>query len=239
MSAQVADNFTEDLHKETEVQDGVSSGYDETENRIYAVMNEDFSSEQIIQYYEKWADTYDKDLTHVAYNPPVIGATELANLYSGKHDIRILDCAAGTGLVAEELKKLGFQNVDALDPCQGMLDKAEKKNIYKNFIKDFLGTNRLPIEDGAYDAIVSVGCFCEGHVKANCLPEMARVVKPGGKIVIAMREKWLHTVADLRENLEPTMQGLHDNGTWKWVTRKVVERYHEDVAGLVYIFEIL
>jgi len=218
---------------------GVSSGFDETEDRIYAVMNENFTPEEITQYYEKWSNTYDKDLVHVGYNPPSIGAHELAALYPGEENIRILDCAAGTGLVAEELIKLGYRNIDALDACQGMLNKAKSKNIYKSLMKDFLGTNRLRIEDDTYDAIVSVGCFCEGHVKANCLPEMARVVKPGGHIVIAMRERWLHTVQDLRENLEPTMQRLHDNGTWKWVTRKVVERYHEDVTGLVYIFEIL
>ena len=30
-----------------------------------------------------------------------------------------------------------------------------------------------------YDALVSVGCFCEGHVKDDCFEELVRVVKPG------------------------------------------------------------
>ena len=37
--------------------------------------------------------------------------------------------------------------MDALDGSQEMLDEAMKKNAYKNFICDFMGTNRLDIED--------------------------------------------------------------------------------------------
>ena len=33
-----------------------------------------------------------------------------------------------------------------------------------------------------YDALVGTGCFCEGHVKSDCLPEMARVVKKGDNL---------------------------------------------------------
>jgi len=54
-----------------------------------------------------------------------------------------------------------------------------------------------------------------------------------------MREKWLLEVPELKENLELTMQRLHDKGTWKWVSRKIVDRYHDEYPGIVFIFEKL
>jgi hypothetical protein len=33
---------------------------------------------------------------------------------------------------------LGFQHIDALDPSQGMLDRAEAKNLYERYICDFI-----------------------------------------------------------------------------------------------------
>jgi ubiquinone/menaquinone biosynthesis C-methylase UbiE len=41
--------------------------------------------------------------------------------------VKILDVAAGTGLVGVELAKLGFKNIVALDYSQEMLDLAEEK----------------------------------------------------------------------------------------------------------------
>ena len=42
----------------------------------------------------------------------------------------------------------GFTQIDAVDPCKEMLALLEKKQIYNRIICDFLGTNKLLIEDG-------------------------------------------------------------------------------------------
>lgn len=46
-----------------------------------------------------------------------------------------------------QLKKHGFQHIDALDPSQGMLDKAKEKNLYERYICDFITDKHLDIED--------------------------------------------------------------------------------------------
>ena len=48
--------------------------------------------------------------------------------------IKIIDAGAGTGLAGEELFKLGYTNIDALDISQEMLNEAKKKNVYKKLI---------------------------------------------------------------------------------------------------------
>ena len=55
--------------------------------------------------------------------------------YAGDNkNIRILDVAAGTGIVGQVLNQLGFSDVDALDVSEKMLKKAREKNVYRNFI---------------------------------------------------------------------------------------------------------
>ena len=42
----------------------------------------------------------------------------------------------------------GYTNIDALDANPKMLEQARKKGIYKRLICDFMGPNRLDIQDG-------------------------------------------------------------------------------------------
>ena len=47
-----------------------------------------------------------------------------------------------------QLVRHGFTDIDAVDPSKELLALLEKKQVYKKVICDFLGTNRLPVEDG-------------------------------------------------------------------------------------------
>lgn len=44
--------------------------------------------------------------------------------------------------------KKGFKTLDALDPSQGMLDIAQEKGIYRNYICDAIGKEPLKIPAG-------------------------------------------------------------------------------------------
>ena len=46
-------------------------------------------------------------------------------------EARILDVACGTGIVAEELRPHGYDNMDGLDPVKGYLETAQHKNLYR------------------------------------------------------------------------------------------------------------
>ena len=51
-----------------------------------------------------------------------------------KDEMKIVDAAAGTGLIGVELNKLGYTNLCALDISPEMLDEAKKKNVYTKFL---------------------------------------------------------------------------------------------------------
>lgn len=42
-----------------------------------------------------------------------------------------------------QLVKLGFKNIDCLDPAEGMLETARKKNVYSRFVCNFISDEKL------------------------------------------------------------------------------------------------
>lgn len=44
--------------------------------------------------------------------------------------------------------------MDGLDPAEGMIEAARKKNVYTNLICDFMSEKKLDIDEGTYLFIV-------------------------------------------------------------------------------------
>ncbi|XP_035670394.1 uncharacterized protein LOC118411967 [Branchiostoma floridae] len=207
-------------------------------NNIRTSQRPGISLEESQDFYKTWAETYDKDTTNSNYNGPAATANLVLKLFEGKTDgVRILDVAAGTGMSGEALQKIGFCSLDALEPSEEMLLLAKEKNVYGRLIQDFLGTNRLDIVDGEYDATVMVGGMVEGHVGCDCLEELIRVVKPGGFVVICMREVNLRKVPEYRK-LEPRMKTLQNEGCWEPVSRVVFSNYCEGEEGIIFVYRV-
>lgn len=100
----------------------------------------------------------------------------------------VLDCASGTGDLALAFKRAVGDSGKVLgtDFCKEMLDlapaKAEREGLQIDF--EVADAMDLPYEDNRFDiASISFGIRnVDDPVK--CLQEMARVVKPGGKVVV-------------------------------------------------------
>ncbi len=100
----------------------------------------------------------------------------------------VLDCASGTGDLAIAFKKaVGSEgSVLAKDFCEEMIEiarpKAEKKNLDIKF--DIADVMNLVYDDNKFD--ISSISFGIRNVDdpSKGISEMARVVRPGGKVVI-------------------------------------------------------
>ncbi|XP_035679018.1 methyltransferase-like protein 27 [Branchiostoma floridae] len=214
----------------------MASHKDDIYQKVWSVQHPGISTEESQAFYSTWAPEYDKDLsTPGLYKGPSQVAEALAGVLRDRKDARILDAAAGTGLVGEELRKLEFSNIDALDANKEMLDIAKTKNVYRNLIQDFLGPNRLQVADDTYDALCCAGSFSDGHLKCDCLEEMIRIVKPGGMICLIVKEAFLLEYG----KLEPRMCELQDKGLWERVSRSVAEGYVENGNGIIFIYKVL
>lgn len=62
------------------------------------------------------------------YNAPQGAAAKFNELNLPK-DSKILDCGAGTGLLGKALTELGYTNLEALDGCEKMAEKAKEVSL--------------------------------------------------------------------------------------------------------------
>lgn len=131
----------------------------------------------------------------LAYRHSLIGAALLA-----RHRPRgagpVLDAGAGTGLLGEWLRILGYGPLEGLDISQGKLAVARGKGVYAALNCAALG-EALPFADGHFAGIISIGVFTTGHVGAEALPELRRICRRGGMIVLTVKDTvWTGGVAD-------------------------------------------
>jgi SAM-dependent methyltransferase len=140
---------------------------------------------EVAAAYDAWAATYEADMAASGYRHPTIALALLArHLAPGAGPI--LDAGVGTGLMGQWLPLVGYPLVDGLDLSAGMLAVAAQKGVYRALHQLVLG-GPLPFQDGAYAGIVSTGVFTTGHVGAEALPELIRVCRPGGVIVLTVK----------------------------------------------------
>ena len=163
--------------------------------------------EDNIKLYKVWASSYDDDFAKKNdYRSPVL-ISNYYDKYSNKNDVPVLDVGAGTGLIAEVMKKKNTIDIDAIDISPEMLESAKSKNCYNKLIEADL-TKNLDIDNNFYGAIVSAGTFTHGHIGPNALDELLRVTKPSGLFVIT-----IHSKVYVNQNFEQKFQDINEQIT--------------------------
>lgn len=96
-----------------------------------------------------------------------------------------LDCATGTGDIAEAIlmEDKGGTAI-GLDFSSKMIEEARKRHNDSRLSFDVQDISKIPFENGTFDAAtISFGIRNVDDPKA-VLEEMARVVKPGGSVIV-------------------------------------------------------
>lgn len=112
----------------------------------------------------------------------------MAPLFPALRGARVVDAAAGTGRWASYCASLGAETI-AVDFCEDMLAGAPRPAVRGDL-------NRLPLPDSLAD--VTICAFAMGYAPA-CLPELARITRRGGTILVsdvhpdAIRRGWTRT----------------------------------------------
>ncbi|XP_028396618.1 methyltransferase-like protein 27 [Dendronephthya gigantea] len=215
----------------------------ESHERVKAI-NAQTTEEELIQIYSSWSETYDQEVkSDLGYVAPRLAAEKLSeNLKKKGHsnNVNIIDVGCGTGLVCEELHKLGYKNIDGVDFSPELLKLAEGKGVYRMLKRGFMasdGCKNLGIEANQYDAAICIGVFTVGHVKGKGFDDLVHVVKPGGLACFTIRK----CIADDPEyGYDEKMDELIKLKKWSLVSKCQIV-YHEvnNYKCWLYIYEIL
>lgn len=145
-------------------------------------------SEKVRRMFADIADDYDRVNSILSFGVHHAWRSRTVELSGAKFGDQVLDCATGTGDLALEFKeavgKEGY--VLGTDFCKEMIEHAPAKAA-ENDLQVFFevaDAMDLPYDDNRFD--VSSIAFGIRNVDdpVQALKEMARVVKPGGNVVV-------------------------------------------------------
>jgi ubiquinone/menaquinone biosynthesis C-methylase UbiE len=128
--------------------------------------------------YRSWSATYDEPRNSLFDSDEPVMHDILDALPTGT----VLDAACGTGRYAAYLVARGHRVV-GVDSSPEMLDRARARVPEATFVRGDL--HRLPLTDGAVDVVVCALALVHVPSVAPVMAEFARVLRPGGHVVIS------------------------------------------------------
>jgi ubiquinone/menaquinone biosynthesis C-methylase UbiE len=131
---------------------------------------------------------YDRYLGPLIFEPY---AQDLANRLSVLNAARVLETAAGTGIVTRALMRLlpASVSVVATDLNQPMLEHAAKQTSSSRVSWQKADAQALPFPDATFDAVACQFGAMFFPDKQKAYREARRVLKPGGRFIFSVWDK--------------------------------------------------
>ena len=129
------------------------------------------------------AEVYDAFFVPALFQEWTGRMADAAQLQAGQ---RVLDVACGTGVLARTAaERVGVDgHVIGFDINEGMLAVAEKNAAHIEWRQG--AAEKLPFDDNSFDAVISQFGLMFFEDRALALREMMRVLRPGGRLAVAV-----------------------------------------------------
>ncbi len=145
--------------------------------------------DDIGQFYDDWASTYDKSVLSEGYITPKRCAIALSSIVPNQQ-APILDFGCGTGIFGQVLASEGFLTIDGCDISKAMIEEAKAKQIYRRVWvcgKDGI----LPCPKGEYMHITAVGVISVGAAGIEVLDTLIDVLPESGTLTLSLNDHTL------------------------------------------------
>lgn len=142
-------------------------------------------SDTLAESYSRWRSTKLGQITDRLEERLIL------ELLGDVEGLDVLDVGCGDGALAAALSRRGGR-VTGLDPDPRMLDaartRAKAESLDLNLVPG--RAEALPFADETFDYVVAVTVLCFIPQADKAIAEMARVLRPGGRLVIGELGKW-------------------------------------------------
>lgn len=135
-----------------------------------------------------WDGVYSGDsLQGIIYRDRQAAVLEYVDSAEVAADGLVLEIGCGAGHLTMQLADRGLR-VDATDASEAMVDttsaRADAHGVRDRVTVKVADVHQLPFPSGNFDLVVAVGVIPWLHSPAAAVAEMARVLRPGGQLVL-------------------------------------------------------
>ena len=199
---------------------------------------------ELTETVKSWDEDYCHPIAEYYYDKAIVKMLKLMGI---KSDELIVDAGCGPGVHSVRIAQQGYQ-VLAIDRSKTMLEeakiRAKKAGCDKaiNFQQEDL--TQLTFADASFQYVFSWGVIIHIQDVEKALDELARIIKPGGKLAlyITNEKAWDHIIESairfllgkpLSEQKELPMgkglyYNLHEENLWLWkLNTDAVSKYLE------------
>lgn len=168
-----------------------------------------WTNDSVTRTYDRWAPVYDLVFGTV-FEQARRQAVEAAERVGG----RVLEVGVGTGIALSMYR--GRASVFGIDISEEMLAKAKKRVVAEqlSFVEGLavMDAERLDIPDASFDVVSAQYVVNTVPRPEKVLEEFARILKPGGEIILVNR---IGAEAGPRLKVEHLMQPLVKRLGWR------------------------
>jgi SAM-dependent methyltransferase len=144
-------------------------------------------SRRDVDRFERWSGSYERHyLQRIVFEPVQKAVLELA-VAEVPRPAAILDVGCGTGRLLRSAEQR-FPNaaLEGVDPSVGMVKQAQAVLPAGSRIRfQVASSEKLPFANGQFDLVFSTMTFHHWEDQRGAISEVARVLKPGGRWLLA------------------------------------------------------
>jgi ubiquinone/menaquinone biosynthesis C-methylase UbiE len=168
------------------------NGDNDTKRLLAADGGSDGAQTHVNTYFDAaasyWDDVYrDDDLQGLIYRQRQSAVLAYVDAAALRSNARVLEIGCGAGHLTIALAERPF-HIEAVDASEAMVDitarRVEEAGLGADVNVAVADVHKLPFESNDLDLVVAVGVIPWLHSPAHAVQEMARVLRPGGQLIL-------------------------------------------------------
>ena len=187
---------------------------------------------------EDWIEAW-KDNPHWDKREPSKLVNRLLDETDKKKVLNVLELGCGNGVDSIAFGEKGHK-VAGIDISPDAIKLAKKNNKFDNVTFEVGDAEKLKFKDNQFDLVYSMAVLHSSDLKKS-IPELARVLKPGGKALLFLYQKTEYEYNDETEKnfAYGEIEGLFKDNGLKVLSKDKTEKKDKDENGIHWHYSVV